>query len=97
LHRRLANYWKARNRFLHLGVGVPQTGDVRQLFGRIGEPLLKLVKLSPDFDPAYRPLLTMAQALRPIDAGASQSLLLRLAKVNPQRAEAQRLLARLFK
>jgi spermidine synthase len=93
---RLARYWAARDRFLHLGVGVEPGGDPQRLLGRLREPLLALVRLSPDFDPAYEPLLTMARRLRPIDGAASRSLLLALAHASPERAEAGRLLERLF-
>jgi spermidine synthase len=97
IHRRLEQYWQARNRFLHLGVGVYRTEDAAQLVAQIGQPLLELVRLSPDFDAAYRPLLAMARKLRLQDAGASKALLLALAEANPERQEARRLLAQMFR
>jgi hypothetical protein len=95
-HHRLARYWQARNRFLHLGVGVRRTGDAAALVAQVGRPLLELVRLSPDFDVAYRPLLAMARRLQAQDAGGSRALLLALAEANPQRQEANRLLERMF-
>jgi spermidine synthase len=95
-HWRLARYWQARNRFLHLGVGVTEAGDVLGMLRRVREPLLDLVRLSPDFDAAYSPLLVMARELRRVDAGSTRSLLLALAEANPQRPEAARLLDLLF-
>jgi spermidine synthase len=87
-HSRLARYWEARNQFLHLGVGVPRNQNLAQLLGRLGEPLLGLVRMSSDFDPAYNPLLVMARQLRPIDTDATKALLLALAEANPRRSEA---------
>lgn len=94
-HQRLERYWKARKAFLHLGVGIPRTSDARQLFERIGEPLLELVRISPDFDAAYNPLIGMARKLSSQDIDATKALLLALADANPQRPEAGRLLERL--
>jgi spermidine synthase len=94
-HQRLERYWQARNAFLHLGVGVPRTGDALQLFNRIGGPLLELVRISPDFDAAYNPLLGMARKLSTQDINATKAILLALADANPQRPEAGRLLERL--
>ena len=91
-HERLAKYWAARNRFIHAGVRVPQTRDVRELLSYVREPLLEVVRISPDFDPAYRPLLGMAQHLVRIDPGAGRALLLQLVDANPERPEARRLL-----
>jgi spermidine synthase len=95
-HQRLERYWEARNEFLHLGVGVSQTGNVQQLFDQIGKSLLELVRISPDFDVAYNPLLSMARQLHSIDAGATKSLLMALADANPQRPEEPMLLHSLF-
>ena len=94
---RLEQYWQARNRFIHLGVGVNPTDDATQLLSQVGQPLLELVRLSPDFDQAYQPLLAMARKLRPRDADTSKALLMALAEANPQRQEAKRLLDRMFR
>ena len=92
IHERLAKYWAARNRFIHAGVGVPRTRDVRELLSYVREPLLDVVRMSPDFDLAYRPLLAMAQNLVRIKHEAGKSLLASLADANPARSEAQILL-----
>jgi spermidine synthase len=89
---RLAAYWTARNRFLHAGEGVPRTGDVRELLSYVREPLLEVVRMSPDFDPAYRPLLAMAQSLVRIDPEAGRNLVVQLIDANPARSEARRIL-----
>jgi spermidine synthase len=80
---RLVNYWAARNRFLHAGLGVPRTGDVRELLSYVREPLLEVVSMSPDFDSAYRPLLAMAQNLVRIDPYAAKNLVEQLIDANP--------------
>jgi spermidine synthase len=92
IHERLGKYWAARNRFIHAGVGVPCSRDVRQLLSYVREPLIEVVRMSPDFDLAYRPLLAMAQNLVRIDRDAGKSLLASLADANPARSEAQILL-----
>ncbi|MGD8589047.1 MAG: fused MFS/spermidine synthase, partial [Chromatiales bacterium] len=97
VHGRLARYWQARNQFLHLGVGVRRTDDAARLTAQIAQPLLELVRMSADFDPAYDPLLAMARKLRPQAAGTGKALLLALVEANPQRQEAKRLLERMFR
>jgi spermidine synthase len=94
-HRRLAAYWAARNRFLHAGVGVSPTNDVRQLLSQVGAPLLSIVRESPDFEAAYNPLLAMARTLYRVDADAARRLLVALQNPNPLRDEAKRLLGSL--
>jgi spermidine synthase len=94
--RKQERYWQARNAFLHLGVGVSRTGNVRRMVAQVGEPLLDLVRLSPDFDAAYRPLLSMARQLSLVDLPATRRLLLALADASPQRPEASAMLHRLF-
>ena len=62
-HRRLAEYWTARNRFIETGLGVQETDDLRELLARVREPLLHIVRQSRDFEAAYNPLLGLAQGL----------------------------------
>jgi spermidine synthase len=91
-HVRLAKYWTARNRFIHAGVNVPQTRDVRRLLAHVREPLLEVIRMSADFDSAYRPLLAMARSMVQLDPAAGSELLVRLAEANPTRPEASELL-----
>jgi spermidine synthase len=65
------------------------------MVAQIGEPLLELVRLSPDFDVAYRPLLSMARQLSAVDLSASRRLLLALSDASPRRLEATDMLQRL--
>jgi spermidine synthase len=72
---RLAAYWTARNRFLEAGRDVQPSADVRQMLAQVQEPLLAVLRISPDFRPAYEPLLRMAEALERINPGAAQALM----------------------
>jgi spermidine synthase len=95
-HRRLASYWKARNRFIHAGAEVPETRDIRLVLRNSRESLLEVIRESPDFTAAYLPLLAMAQRLYPIDPAGSKALLLDLEKANPRSDEARSARRRLF-
>lgn len=86
--RRLAAYWQARDRFIVLGRDVRPSGDVDALLARIGGPLLGLLRASPDFRPAYDPLLQMATALAASDAPQAAALLDTLIALQPARPEA---------
>jgi spermidine synthase len=88
LPARLERYWEARNRFLAVGVGVRPTGDPQRMLEQVREPLLAVVRLSPDFRPAYDPLLRMAQALYGSEPAASRALLTALQEAAPTRPEA---------
>ena len=92
MQARLASYWKARNAFLRAGVGITATNDVTLLLEKVREPLLSIVRTSPDFEAAYNPLLSMAYRLQKIDPQASRQLLLQLDNANPSRPEARALL-----
>lgn len=85
---RLAAYWTARNRFLHAGRHVRPASDVHEMLAQVREPLLATLRLSPDFRPAYDPLLMMATALGRTDREAARALLLELQSVQPVRPEA---------
>ncbi len=88
LPARLERYWEARNRFLAVGVGVRPTGDARRMLDQVREPLLAVVRVSPDFRPAYDPLLRMAQALYSSEPATSRALLAALQEAAPLRPEA---------
>ena len=53
---RLDDYWAARRRFIEIGRGVRPSADVREMLARVREPLLSVLRLSPDFRPASEPL-----------------------------------------
>jgi spermidine synthase len=55
-------------------------------------PLLDALRLSPDFRPAYEPLVAMAVALAPQDPAAARGLLSELARLQPAWPEARQML-----
>jgi spermidine synthase len=82
--RRLSAYWQARDRFLLAGRDVQPTRDVRQMLAQVREPLLDVLRLSPDFRPAAEPLRQMAAALAPLDAAAARALREELSQLEPR-------------
>ena len=91
MYSRLISYWAARNCFIHAGIGINPTGDVRVLLDKIREPLLAIVRQSSDFESAYMPLIAMARSLHRTDPKAAEELLLELEAANPQREDARML------
>jgi hypothetical protein len=57
---------------------------------------LDVIRESPDFTPAYLPLLAMAQRLYPVVPAGSKALFLDLEKANPRHDEARSARRRLF-
>lgn len=72
---RLAHYWQARNRYLQVGRNVKRVGGLQAMLLQVQEPLLGVLRLSPDFQPAFKPLWNMAQALQQQDPVAGKALL----------------------
>ncbi|MDF2998473.1 MAG: Spermine synthase [Xanthobacteraceae bacterium] len=91
--RRLAAYWIARDRYLEMGVRTLAGGGPRNLIADVAPRLIELVRISPDFDSAYLPVLAMARQLSVKDPAAARGLLETLDRANPGRSEARRLLA----
>jgi spermidine synthase len=87
--RRLSAYWAARNRFIESGRDVRPSPDVHDMLAQVREPLLSVLRISPDFRPAYDPLVHMASALAQSDAPAARALLTELAHAQPARPEAE--------
>jgi spermidine synthase len=85
---RLAAYWTARNQFIEAGRDVQPVADVQRMLAQVREPLLSILRVSPEFRPAYDPLLRMAISLGRIDAPAARALLMELQRVQPARVEA---------
>ncbi|HEY6126179.1 MAG TPA: fused MFS/spermidine synthase [Steroidobacteraceae bacterium] len=85
---RLAAYWQARDRFLEVGRNVQPTQDVQQMLAQVRDPLLSVLHISPDFRPAYDPLLRMAYGMATRDSGAARELLALLVREQPARPEA---------
>ena len=86
---RLNGYFQARQQYLLAGVGVRPVADPARMLAQVREPLLAALRLSPDFRPAYEPLLRLALALRASDPPAAQALLETLARLVPAQAGAR--------
>ena len=89
---RLAAYWQARDRFLLAGRNVRPSNDVQRMLAQVREPLLAAMRISPEFRPAYDPLLQMAVALGRTDVPGARALLTELTMLQPTRAEGPRAL-----
>lgn len=89
---RLTAYWSARDRFLSSGRGVRPAASAAAMLAQVREPLLSVLHTSPDFRPAYDPLLRMAHALARSDAPSARALLLELVRLQPSRPEAAAML-----
>lgn len=93
---RLAAYWTARKQFIEAGLAVRPASDVQGMLSQVRGPLLSVLHTSPDFRPAYDPLLRMAGALLDSgDAPAARALLTDLAQAQPLREEAAQVLRQL--
>jgi spermidine synthase len=90
---RLAAYWSARDRFIESGRAVRPSSNVEDMLAQVREPLLDVLRTSPDFRPAYDPLFSMATALARSNAPSARTLLGELASIQPARGEAPRALA----
>jgi spermidine synthase len=91
--RRLAAYWVARDRFIESGRDVRPSSRVEEMLAQVREPLLSVLRISPDFRPAYDPLLSMATVLARSDVSSARALLTELTQIQPARIEATRLLS----
>ncbi|MEO8064024.1 MAG: fused MFS/spermidine synthase [Pseudomonadota bacterium] len=85
---KLAAYWRARDRYLDAGRTVRPTRAVQEMLAQVQAPLLSVLEISPDFRPAYDPLMQMAVQLERTDMAAARALLVRLAGVQPARSDA---------
>jgi spermidine synthase len=92
---RLAAYWAARDRFIESGRDVHASSRVEEMLAQVREPLLSVLRISPDFRPAYEPLLAMSRALAHSDSVGARALLGELARLQPARNEATRMLSQI--
>jgi spermidine synthase len=90
--RRFADYWRARDRFLEIGVQMPRRVDTSSFIAQVAPQLIEVARMSADFDAAYGPVLAMAQAIEHTDPAQARRLLEQLDRANPKRHEARNLL-----
>lgn len=84
----LARYRAARDHYLLAGMAVRPSADVRHMLAQVQGPLLAALRISPDFGPAYEPLLRMALITAATDPAQAVGLLRQLAALQPARPEA---------
>lgn len=89
---RLAAYFTARNRYIVSGRDVKPSANAEDMLAQVGEPLLDALRTSPDFRPAYDPLVRMATALGRSNVSAARALLSELTRLQPARVEAAQVL-----
>lgn len=95
LQARMQAYWSARTRYIGIGRAIEPSDDVRRMLLQLRDPLLSVLRTSPDFQPAYEPLLQMASALARTDPASAKALLAELSRLQPERLEAAQALAAL--
>lgn len=93
--KRLQAYWSARQRFLLAGRDVRPSNDARRMLQQVQGPLLDVLRTSPDFQPAYDPLVALAQGLARSDPNAAAALFHQLQRIAPARPQAGQALAAL--
>jgi len=76
-----------------VGRDVRPSQRVEDMLAQVRGPLLSVLRISPDFRPAYDPLLAMATALARSDAASARMLLSELTRLQPARPEAPRVLS----
>jgi spermidine synthase len=78
---RLAAYGRARDRYFAAGRDVRPSADLQTMLAQVREPLLAVLRTSPDFRPARDPLQRMAAALAAEDPVAARGLMDELARI----------------
>ncbi len=94
--QRLAAYWAARDAFIAAGHGVRPSANAQAMLAQVQAPLLRVLHISPDFRPAYDPLLRLALALGRTDPAGARALLAALVLAQPARPEAAAALGQLL-
>jgi spermidine synthase len=85
---RLQAYGAARQHYLLAGRSVRASGDAGAMLQQVQAPLLEALRLSPDFRPAYLPLVQMAAALARTEPQPAAALLQQLQRLQPAWPEA---------
>jgi spermidine synthase len=96
LDERLNAYWHARNQFLEAGAALEGEPRGVALVEAASPGLLAAIRLSPEFNPAYQPLLGMARSLMTSNRQAASRLLHKINDAAPSRNEARELLSAEF-
>jgi spermidine synthase len=81
--RRLEAYGSARARYIELGLTIRPDPDPLNMLTRLREPLLEILQQSPDFIPAYDPLVTLSRSLLSTAPGVAGEVLTALQTIRP--------------
>jgi spermidine synthase len=82
LHRFDA-YWSARARYIEVGLSIQPDPDPLTMLTRLREPLLEILEQSPDFMPAFDPLLSLSRSLIKTAPGVAGEVLNALSMIRP--------------
>jgi spermidine synthase len=82
LHR-LDAYWSARARYIEIGLTIQPDPDPLNMLTRLREPLLEILEQSPDFTPAFDPLLSLSRSLIKTAPGVAGEVLNALSLIRP--------------
>jgi len=93
MDERLNAYWHARNQFLEAGAALRGEPRGVALVEAASPGLLAAIRLSPEFNPAYQPLIGMARSLIASNRQAASRLLHEINDAAPSRNEARQLLS----
>jgi hypothetical protein len=78
MQSRLRAYTRAHQMYLQLGLNIKPNADPVSLLSAIQDDLFDLIKLSPEFHPAYETLNALANAVAPVKPELGQAVLSRL-------------------
>ena len=92
---RLAAYWRARNLYLQLGMSIRPSGNPSKMLDQLQAPLSTILRGSPDFQPAWEPLLAMSQAIAVTDPARRDTIITALRNLDPLPPELAAALGRL--
>jgi len=93
MDERLNAYWHARSQFLEAGAALRGEPRGVALVEAASPGLLAAIRLSPEFNPAYQPLIGMARSLMASNRQAASRLLHEINDAAPSRNEARDLLS----
>ena len=93
--QRLEPYWQARAAYVRLGMQVSPSADPTRMLDQLQTPLLALLRISPDFQPALDPLLALSSALQQQNPKRSRDVLSQALRFDPTNLNIQQALAQL--
>jgi spermidine synthase len=91
----LASYWQAREDHLRLGKRVQAEADPEKVLNQIQRPMLDILTRSPNFQPAFEPLIALASAIALSNRPRAIEVLQALRNIRPNDIEVAQAIARL--